>query len=164
MEESTDAAVEGVLGAMENLPIKTAGWNVDLGPDGGEYSGRVVACGPPEQIVRSRKSYTAGGSGSTGCGEDPLADRPYRAGTGRPGKSQRKHAVGNPPTGPLWALPPLPRFAASHGHWATVRRPGRAHHGQSSARRHLLLSVALRCQPERIHGWAFPVNVARAPT
>jgi len=30
MEESTDAAVEGVLGAMENLPIKTAGWTVDL--------------------------------------------------------------------------------------------------------------------------------------
>ncbi len=39
--------------------IKTADWIVDLGPDGGEYGGRVVACGPPEQIVRSRKSYTA---------------------------------------------------------------------------------------------------------
>ncbi len=59
MEETIDATVEEALGAMENLPIKTADWIVDLGPDGGEYGGRVVACGPPEQIVRSKKSYTA---------------------------------------------------------------------------------------------------------
>jgi excinuclease ABC subunit A len=39
--------------------IKTADWIVDLGPDGGEYGGRVVAAGPPEQICRSKKSYTA---------------------------------------------------------------------------------------------------------
>ena len=38
--------------------IKTADWIIDLGPDGGEYGGRVVACGPPEQVCRSRKSYT----------------------------------------------------------------------------------------------------------
>jgi len=39
--------------------IKTADYIIDLGPDGGEYGGRVVAAGAPEQIVRSRKSYTA---------------------------------------------------------------------------------------------------------
>ena len=39
--------------------IKTADWIIDLGPDGGEYGGRVVAAGTPEQVVRSRKSYTA---------------------------------------------------------------------------------------------------------
>ncbi|MBM3776466.1 MAG: ATP-binding cassette domain-containing protein, partial [Acidobacteria bacterium] len=39
--------------------IKTADWLIDLGPDGGEYGGRVVACGPPEQVARSRKSHTA---------------------------------------------------------------------------------------------------------
>ena len=39
--------------------IKTADWIVDLGPEGGEFGGRVVAQGPPEQVVRSRKSYTA---------------------------------------------------------------------------------------------------------
>ena len=39
--------------------IKTADWIIDLGPDGGEYGGRVVASGTPEQVVRSKKSYTA---------------------------------------------------------------------------------------------------------
>ncbi|MBV9503994.1 MAG: excinuclease ABC subunit UvrA, partial [Acidobacteriia bacterium] len=39
--------------------IKTADWLIDLGPDGGEYGGRIVACGTPEQVARSKKSYTA---------------------------------------------------------------------------------------------------------
>jgi excinuclease ABC subunit A len=39
--------------------IKTADWIIDLGPDGGEYGGRLVVCGTPEQVIRSKKSYTA---------------------------------------------------------------------------------------------------------
>jgi excinuclease ABC subunit A len=39
--------------------MKSADWIIDLGPDGGEYGGRVVACGTPEQVSRSKKSYTA---------------------------------------------------------------------------------------------------------
>jgi len=39
--------------------IKTADYIIDLGPDGGEYGGRVVASGTPEQVMRSKKSYTA---------------------------------------------------------------------------------------------------------
>jgi excinuclease ABC subunit A len=39
--------------------IKTADWIIDLGPDGGEYGGRLVAVGTPEQVARSKKSYTA---------------------------------------------------------------------------------------------------------
>ncbi len=39
--------------------IKTADWIIDLGPDGGEEGGRVVASGTPEQVMRSKKSYTA---------------------------------------------------------------------------------------------------------
>jgi excinuclease ABC subunit A len=39
--------------------VKTADWIIDLGPDGGEYGGRLVACGTPEQVARSKKSYTA---------------------------------------------------------------------------------------------------------
>jgi excinuclease ABC subunit A len=39
--------------------MKTADWIIDLGPDGGEYGGKVVAVGTPEQVSRSKKGYTA---------------------------------------------------------------------------------------------------------
>jgi excinuclease ABC subunit A len=39
--------------------IKAADWIIDLGPEGGERGGTVVASGTPEQIVRNNKSYTA---------------------------------------------------------------------------------------------------------
>jgi excinuclease ABC subunit A len=38
--------------------IKTADWVVDLGPEGGDGGGRVVAEGPPETIVANQASYT----------------------------------------------------------------------------------------------------------
>jgi excinuclease ABC subunit A len=43
--------------------IKTADWIIDLGPEGGERGGTIIACGTPEDIVRNPKtlaaSYTA---------------------------------------------------------------------------------------------------------
>jgi excinuclease ABC subunit A len=48
-----------VLVIEHNLDvIKCADWIIDLGPDGGEDGGRVVAAGTPEQVMRVRKSYT----------------------------------------------------------------------------------------------------------
>jgi excinuclease ABC subunit A len=38
--------------------IKQADWIVDLGPEGGEGGGRIVAQGTPEQVARVKKSYT----------------------------------------------------------------------------------------------------------
>jgi excinuclease ABC subunit A len=38
--------------------IKSADWVIDLGPDGGEDGGRVVAAGTPEQVLRVKKSFT----------------------------------------------------------------------------------------------------------
>jgi excinuclease ABC subunit A len=38
--------------------IKTADWIVDLGPEGGDLGGRVVAEGPPEAIAAAAASYT----------------------------------------------------------------------------------------------------------
>jgi excinuclease ABC subunit A len=38
--------------------IKQADWIIDLGPEGGEAGGRVVAEGPPEVVARNKKSYT----------------------------------------------------------------------------------------------------------
>ncbi len=38
--------------------IKTADWIIDLGPGGGEFGGRIIAEGTPEQIVNNKKSIT----------------------------------------------------------------------------------------------------------
>lgn len=38
--------------------IKTADWIIDLGPEGGDRGGRVVAVGVPEEVARHPKSYT----------------------------------------------------------------------------------------------------------
>ncbi|HEY2368647.1 MAG TPA: ATP-binding cassette domain-containing protein, partial [Polyangiaceae bacterium] len=38
--------------------IKTADWVVDIGPEGGDAGGRVVAVGPPEKIAKVKASYT----------------------------------------------------------------------------------------------------------
>ena len=43
--------------------IKTADWIIDLGPEGGEGGGEIVVCGTPEQVLRSRRSYTAAALG-----------------------------------------------------------------------------------------------------
>ncbi len=38
--------------------IRNADWVLDLGPEGGEEGGRIVAQGTPEQVARVKKSYT----------------------------------------------------------------------------------------------------------
>ncbi len=38
--------------------IKTADWVIDLGPEGGEKGGYVVAAGTPEAVAKSKRSYT----------------------------------------------------------------------------------------------------------
>jgi excinuclease ABC subunit A len=38
--------------------IKTADWVIDLGPEGGDRGGEIIARGTPEQIARMPQSYT----------------------------------------------------------------------------------------------------------
>ena len=38
--------------------VKTADWVIDLGPEGGDLGGRVVAEGPPERVVQTKASHT----------------------------------------------------------------------------------------------------------
>ncbi len=38
--------------------IKTADWVIDLGPEGGDKGGEIIAEGTPEQIAKNQRSYT----------------------------------------------------------------------------------------------------------
>jgi excinuclease ABC subunit A len=38
--------------------IKTADWIIDLGPEGGERGGQIIAKGTPEAVADNKKSYT----------------------------------------------------------------------------------------------------------
>ena len=38
--------------------IKTADWLIDLGPEGGDRGGEIVACGTPEQVAKVTRSHT----------------------------------------------------------------------------------------------------------
>jgi len=48
-----------VLVIEHNLDVvKCADWIVDVGPEGGDKGGRIVATGTPEQVAQSKGSYT----------------------------------------------------------------------------------------------------------
>ena len=90
------ADVEKLLGAFDELIrqghsvvviehnldlIRCCDWIVDLGPEGGDEGGCVVAAGPPQQLEGCLESHTgqalaalAGGSGASA--DDLVADRP----------------------------------------------------------------------------------------
>ena len=38
--------------------IKTADWIIDLGPEGGDQGGQIIATGTPEQLMEEPGSYT----------------------------------------------------------------------------------------------------------
>ena len=38
--------------------IKTADWIIDLGPDGGDKGGEIIAQGTPEELIKINNTYT----------------------------------------------------------------------------------------------------------
>ena len=38
--------------------IKSADWLIDLGPEGGDKGGYIIAQGTPEEVAENEKSYT----------------------------------------------------------------------------------------------------------
>jgi excinuclease ABC subunit A len=58
LHELTDQG-NSVVVIEHNLEvIKTADWIIDLGPEGGDGGGEIVASGPPEEIAKTRRSHT----------------------------------------------------------------------------------------------------------
>ena len=60
---SFDALIEkghSIIVIEHNLDlIKCADWIIDLGPEGGENGGQLLAVGTPEEIIKNKKSVTA---------------------------------------------------------------------------------------------------------
>ena len=61
--------------------IKTADWIIDLGPEGGDGGGEIVAAGTPEDVVKEKRSYT---------GRVPQAGAGAAAGRSGRGGSRRR--------------------------------------------------------------------------
>ena len=58
LHELTDAGNTVVVIEHNLEVIKTADWVIDMGPEGGDGGGRVVAQGTPEDVARVKESYT----------------------------------------------------------------------------------------------------------
>ncbi|MDD3410725.1 MAG: DNA helicase UvrA, partial [Eubacteriales bacterium] len=58
LQRLTDGG-NSVLVIEHNLDvIKSADYLIDLGPEGGDGGGKVVATGTPEEVAKVKKSYT----------------------------------------------------------------------------------------------------------
>jgi excinuclease ABC subunit A len=70
--------------------IKTADWIIDLGPEGGERGGRVIAEGTPERVARTSGSATGEYLARVLRGEPlvPLSDVSFAEAAGREGRGR----------------------------------------------------------------------------
>ncbi len=100
-----------VLVIEHNLDvIKTADWIVDLGPEGGDRGGRIIAEGTPEQVAKVRASATAEYLARVLRGEPlvPLSDVTFADEAGRGGRRN-----GNGKTAPEITIAPSRKRAAA---------------------------------------------------
>ena len=51
-------AIRSSSSSITSMSSKTADWVIDLGPEGGDRGGEIVAAGTPEQVAKVTRSYT----------------------------------------------------------------------------------------------------------
>jgi len=59
--------------------IRCSDWIIDLGPEGGDRGGELVAVGTPEQVAKVAKSYTGQYLKKVLAQHPPLANQPNSA-------------------------------------------------------------------------------------
>ena len=83
-----------VLVVEHNLDvIKTADWVIDLGPEGGEGGGQIVATGTPEDVMQVKASHTGQALQALLRGADLEGQRGKPARNGSKPKTRRNGAV-----------------------------------------------------------------------
>ncbi|RMG03065.1 MAG: excinuclease ABC subunit UvrA, partial [Planctomycetota bacterium] len=74
--------------------IKTADWIIDLGPEGGDRGGRIVAAGTPEDVARCPESHTGRVLAKVLAGKTlPASVAPKQPKNGKPKRRRRKTPV-----------------------------------------------------------------------
>jgi len=102
--------------------IKTADWIIDLGPEGGELGGEIIAEGPPEAVIQLPASYTGQflrpvlrRAGAREAGLAPARGGSDPTGAQRPGRGRGAGALaGSVPAGRL-SLGPAARARTARG-------------------------------------------------
>jgi excinuclease ABC subunit A len=87
LHQLTDAGNTVVVIEHNLEVIKTADWIIDLGPEGGDGGGRIVAAGTPEDVARVKESYT-------GAYLKTLLGRRAKASAGRNGRTTLRSSEG----------------------------------------------------------------------
>ncbi len=93
--------------------IKSADWIIDLGPEGGDGGGRVVAEGPPEEVARAAGSWTGLYLRPILGIEVPSPDGPARAAAAGAGASAPAAAGSVPGAAGNAAVLPAPAVVAA---------------------------------------------------
>ena len=115
-------AGHSLLVIEHNLDVlKTADWIIDLGPEGGDAGGDLVAVGTPEQVARDRRVATRA-STCAACWRPCRERRRCRAGLRRAAAARVLRAAD------------ARRRRGSHRQGARPRRPRPAHRRASSSR------------------------------
>jgi excinuclease ABC subunit A len=73
--------------------IKTADWVIDLGPEGGDKGGEIVAVGTPEQVSKEPRSYTGGYLKPLLTGKAPTVEAPPKPAKARRSSMRQREAA-----------------------------------------------------------------------